>query len=57
MGKNRNNMIDDEKTNENYFDDDVCKHFLITICPHGLFPNTRYDLGPCQKRHDNYFKL
>jgi hypothetical protein len=25
-------------------------------CPHSLFPNSRYDLDVCRKRHDEFFK-
>ena len=33
------------------FDDaDVCKFELAGLCPHGLFTNTRSDLGPCRWR-------
>ena len=33
------------------FDDpDVCKYELAGLCPHGLFTNTRSDLGPCRWR-------
>ena len=33
------------------FDDpDVCKLELAGLCPHGLFTNTRSDLGPCSWR-------
>ena len=31
-------------------DDDVCKLELAGLCPHGLFTNTRSDLGPCRWR-------
>ena len=35
---------------------DICKYFLISFCPHDLFPNTKQDLGSCMKRHDEKFK-
>jgi RNA-binding protein Luc7-like 2 len=41
---------------ENYSAPDVCKYFLISFCPHDLFPNTKQDLGSCLKRHDEKFK-
>ena len=34
----------------------MCKYFLVSVCPHDLFPNTKCDLGKCTKRHDGYFK-
>lgn len=29
---------------------------MVAFCPHDLFPNTKADLGKCQKRHDKFFK-
>lgn len=34
----------------------VCKHALVSFCPHELFPNTRFEMGHCEKRHDEFFK-
>ena len=42
MGPNRNG---DQKIFKKYWDDDVCKHFLVDFCPHDLFVNTKSDLG------------
>ncbi|KAG9285506.1 hypothetical protein G9A89_006494 [Geosiphon pyriformis] len=36
----------------NFWDDAVCKHFLVKFCPNTLFTNTKSDLGPCTKVHD-----
>ncbi|CAG8629226.1 4863_t:CDS:2 [Funneliformis caledonium] len=36
----------------NFWDDAVCKHFLVKFCPNSLFTNTKSDLGPCTKLHD-----
>ncbi|CAG8701760.1 7203_t:CDS:2 [Dentiscutata erythropus] len=36
----------------NFWDDSVCKHFLVKFCPNSLFTNTKSDLGPCTKIHD-----
>ncbi|KAI2584023.1 LUC7 like 3 pre-mRNA splicing factor, partial [Homo sapiens] len=30
----------------------VCKYYLCGFCPAELFTNTRSDLGPCEKIHD-----
>ncbi|PIO22985.1 hypothetical protein AB205_0153800, partial [Aquarana catesbeiana] len=30
----------------------VCKYYLCEFCPAELFTNTRSDLGPCEKIHD-----
>jgi hypothetical protein len=34
----------------------VCKLYLVKLCPHELFVNTRADLGPCPKIHDEEMK-
>ena len=34
----------------------ICKFNLISFCPHDLFPNTKADIGPCEKRHEDYLK-
>jgi len=54
MGKDRN-LLPHEKNNKglHYSDPDVCKHFLCGFCPHDLFTNTKSDLGPCGKTHDD----
>lgn len=57
MGKNRNGTYKTEQEKELYTDPDVCKFNLISVCPNELFPYTRFDLGPCPKRHDDYFKI
>ncbi|GET01919.1 luc7-like protein 3 [Rhizophagus clarus] len=42
-----------ERSNKhNFWDDSVCKHFLVKFCPNSLFTNTKSDLGPCTKVHD-----
>lgn len=33
-----------------------CKFFMVKFCPHDLFVNTRADLGPCIKTHDEEAK-
>lgn len=33
-----------------------CKYYLVNFCPHDLFVNTRADLGPCAKVHDDEVK-
>ena len=36
-------------------DPDVCKLALAGLCPHGLFKNTKSDLGPCRwRRHEEW---
>ncbi|XP_033108102.1 luc7-like protein 3 [Anneissia japonica] len=53
MGRNRNLRPDDANRNIRWDSEDVCKHFLVQYCPHELFINTRSDLGPCTKLHDD----
>ena len=31
----------------------MCHFHLASFCPHDLFPNTRSDLGPCPRTHDD----
>ena len=56
MGKNRNVAPGACMNIVKFDDDDVCKHALIGFCPHDLFVNTRADLGPCTKVHDEELK-
>jgi hypothetical protein len=57
MGKDRDLPRKDKLRLQKHFDSpEVCKFYLLDFCPHDLFPNTRSDLGPCKKRHDQYFK-
>uniref|UniRef100_A0A8W8JF15 Luc7-like protein 3 n=1 Tax=Magallana gigas TaxID=29159 RepID=A0A8W8JF15_MAGGI len=52
MGKDRNLAPTEKRDQVHWSDPDVCKHFLVNFCPHELFTNTRADLGPCTKLHD-----
>jgi len=57
MGKDRNIPVQDRnKRQEHYDDPEVCKFFLVSVCPHDLFPNTKCDLGVCKKSHDEHLK-
>lgn len=42
MGPDRNQ---DRKTVKHFWDDDVCKDYLVDYCPNQLFLNTKSDLG------------
>lgn len=46
------------KTKRNFFDKEVCKYFLASLCPYyELFKNTKSDLGPCKSKfHDTRLK-
>ncbi|EDV27758.1 uncharacterized protein TRIADDRAFT_20548 [Trichoplax adhaerens] len=52
MGPNRNALPNEAKSELHWSDDNVCKRFLCGFCPSQLFTNTRSDLGPCEKIHD-----
>lgn len=57
MGIERNVPLQDRKKQKEHYDDpDICKHYVLSVCPHDLFPNTKYDLGVCHKRHDEIYK-
>ncbi len=56
MGINRNAPIDSRLRQEHFTDSDACKYFLVSACPNDLFPKTKWDLGPCHKRHAELFK-
>ncbi|GFS19830.1 LUC7-like protein 3 [Elysia marginata] len=56
MGRSRNLDPSQQPVDISWNSDDVCKHFLCGFCPHELFTNTRADLGPCNKIHDDLFK-
>lgn len=53
MGKYRNVAPGDKVSSVRYDDEDVCKYYLCGFCPHDLFVNTKADLGPCNKIHDD----
>ncbi|XP_021909428.1 luc7-like protein 3 [Carica papaya] len=37
-------------------DKEVCGFYMVRFCPHDLFVNTRSDLGPCPRIHDQKLK-
>jgi len=51
MGKDRD-LDPSERRERKWDDDDICPYFLVNFCPHDLFGNTKSDLGPCSKDHD-----
>ena len=54
MGRNRNIAPDDKKRHMHWSDDpEVCRLYIVDFCPHELFTNTKADLGPCGKVHDD----
>ncbi|XP_074596951.1 luc7-like protein 3 [Brevipalpus obovatus] len=58
MGRERN-LRPTEKTSdakEDWNDPRICRYFLVCFCPNQLFTNTKADMGPCHKIHDDYIK-
>ncbi|KAK7374394.1 hypothetical protein VNO80_07824 [Phaseolus coccineus] len=49
MGANRNGDV--REVNRKYYDRDVCRLYLVGLCPHELFQLTKMDMGPCPKVH------
>jgi hypothetical protein len=37
-------------------DPKVCRSYLVGNCPHDLFTNTKNELGPCSKVHNEALK-
>lgn len=37
-------------------DPKVCRSFIVGTCPHDLFTNTKQDLGPCPRQHNEALK-
>ena len=57
MGRNRNLHPEDENNVEaKWSDAEVCRYYLVLFCPHDLFTNTKADMGPCGKIHDDDLK-
>ena len=57
MGRNRNLAPDDANNRETkWSDSEVCRYCLVLFCPHDLFTNTKADMGPCGKIHDDDLK-
>lgn len=52
MGRDRNLAPDEKRCNVRWDDESVCRYYLCGFCPAELFTNTRSDLGPCEKIHD-----
>uniref|UniRef100_A0A8D9F7M3 Luc7-like protein 3 n=1 Tax=Cacopsylla melanoneura TaxID=428564 RepID=A0A8D9F7M3_9HEMI len=57
MGRHRNAAPHEQKKDVEWEDPEFCKFFLVKFCPHDLFVNTRADLGPCPKVHDDEAKV
>lgn len=55
MGADRNAKLDKRKARK-FSDEDICRKFLLGLCPHEMFTNTKMDLGPCGKTHNEHLK-
>lgn len=55
MGKDRNLTADKRKhrRRKRWDDEDVCQYYVCGFCPHDLFFNTKFDLGPCPYDHED----
>lgn len=56
MGRNRDLPMDSKVRERSWRDAENCKNFLHAFCPNDLFVNTKSDLGPCGKLHDEEMK-
>lgn len=58
MGRDRNLAPDEKRCNVRWDDETkVCRYYLCGFCPAELFTNTRSDLGPCEKIHDENLRI
>jgi len=59
MGLHRNQAPDEEnpQVRSSWRDSDVCKYFLVAFCPYLQFDDTRADIGPCHRTHEEYFRM
>ncbi|KDO65511.1 hypothetical protein CISIN_1g015276mg [Citrus sinensis] len=58
MGAARNLTEEEKKEYKEikWDDKEVCPFYMVRFCPHDLFVNTRSDLGPCPRIHDQKLK-
>ncbi|XP_057456891.1 uncharacterized protein LOC130747858 [Lotus japonicus] len=58
MGSARNLTEEERKgfKEVSWDDKEVCGFYMVRFCPHDLFVNTRSDLGPCPRIHDQKLK-
>eukprot|EP00123_Amoebidium_parasiticum_P016451 comp23436_c12_seq2/m.39056 comp23436_c12_seq2/g.39056 ORF comp23436_c12_seq2/g.39056 comp23436_c12_seq2/m.39056 type:complete len:231 (-) comp23436_c12_seq2:110-802(-) len=54
MGKNRNGDVN--LPDVKFTDPEVCRNYLMGLCAHDLYTNTKKDLGPCNYIHDEQLK-
>ncbi|RWS23708.1 luc7-like protein 1 [Leptotrombidium deliense] len=57
MGRERDLRPSEKTADESEWSDSrICKFFLVNFCPNQLFTNTKADMGPCHKVHDDFIK-
>ncbi|XP_076044831.1 luc7-like protein 3 isoform X4 [Oratosquilla oratoria] len=56
MGRQRNIVPDEHQRKLHWDSPEVCRYYMVKFCPHDLFTNTKSDLGPCEKVHDDELK-
>jgi hypothetical protein len=56
MGKDSMSGSDQSAPQLSITDPKVCRSYLVGNCPHDLFTNTKQDLGPCPKIHNESLK-
>lgn len=56
MGEQLMNGTDQRAPQLSITDPKVCRSYLVGNCPHDLFTNTKNELGPCAKVHNEALK-
>ncbi|EUC27445.1 hypothetical protein COCCADRAFT_41827 [Bipolaris zeicola 26-R-13] len=56
MGEQLMNGTDQRAPQLSITDSKVCRSYLVGNCPHDLFTNTKNELGPCPKVHNEALK-
>jgi hypothetical protein len=56
MGEQSMSGTDQRAPQLSITDPKVCRSYLVGNCPHDLFTNTKNELGPCQKVHNEALK-
>jgi hypothetical protein len=56
MGEQLMNGTDQRAPQLSITDPKVCRSYLVGNCPHDLFTNTKNELGPCPKVHNEALK-
>ena len=55
MGADRDARPEQRRVRK-FTDEGICRHYLLGLCPHDLFTNTKIDLGACSKEHNDMLK-